>query len=235
MKQALLVMVIYFVARPCFANTELTSEEQKVVYAIGLALSRSANNFNLSAEELDLVKLGLTDGVSRHPKVDILQYLPKVDKLAKERMEATRQEQKRVGSAFLARAAAEPGAVQTISGLVITTLDPGSGDSPKLTDTVVIGVKGLLTDGALFGSSMQQGQSLTFLLAGALPCWKEGLTLMKAGGKSRLVCPPELTYGTLGGPQGTRPGATLVFEIELLDIVKKGAKVSPDTNTHVQP
>ena len=80
---------------------------------------------------------------------------------------------------------------------------------------------GKLADGTVFDSSVQRGEPITLGLAGGvIKCWTEGVPLMKVGGKSRLVCPSDLAYGDQGRPPRIRPGATLVFEVELLEIVK---------------
>jgi len=102
----------------------------------------------------------------------------------------------------------------------MVTIKAGTGPTPKPSDTVKVHYHGTLTDGTVFDSSVQRGQPATFQLSGIIPCWKEGLQLMKVGGKSRLVCPPELAYGDRGAPPRIKPGATLVFEVELLEIAK---------------
>jgi len=203
------------------AGVDLTTEEQKTLYALGLAVGRNLGPFGLSEAELEIVKAGLTDSVlQREPRVNLPAYAPKVQQLQQTRAAAQAAGEKKAGQAFLAKATAEKGATKTASGLVITTLRPGTGPSPKATDTVKVHYQGTLTDGTVFDSSIERGEPATFPLNGVIPCWTEGLQLMKVGGKSRLVCPSELAYRDRGAPPRIKPGATLVFEVELLEIVK---------------
>lgn len=120
--------------------------------------------------------------------------------------------------AFLDPAAAEPGAVKTASGLVYRVITAGSGASPKATDTVKVHYRGTLTSGKEFDSSYARKEPAEFPLNRVIPCWTEGVQLMKVGGKSRLVCPSNIAYGDAGAPPDSPGGATLVFEIELLGI-----------------
>jgi FKBP-type peptidyl-prolyl cis-trans isomerase FkpA/FKBP-type peptidyl-prolyl cis-trans isomerase FklB len=129
--------------------------------------------------------------------------------------------EKKSGEAFLAKAAAEKGAKKLESGLILTTLKEGTGATPKATDTVKVHYHGTLIDGTVFDSSVQRGQPATFSLNGVVKCWTDGVQHIKVGGKSRLVCPANLAYGDRGAPPAIKPGATLIFEVELLDIVKK--------------
>jgi FKBP-type peptidyl-prolyl cis-trans isomerase FkpA len=117
-------------------------------------------------------------------------------------------------------AEAETKEVKTPSGIGITILKEGSGDSPKSTDTVKVHYRGTLTDGKEFDSSYKRGQPTSFSLNRVIPCWTEGVQTMKAGGKAKLVCPSNLAYGPRGIPGTIPPDAPLVFEVELLEIVK---------------
>ena len=115
---------------------------------------------------------------------------------------------------------AEPAADQTASGLQITHLVEGSGESPGASSRVEVHYHGTLEDGTVFDSSVQRGQPATFPLNRVIACWTEGVQLMKVGGKARLVCPPEIAYGARGTPGGPiPPNATLTFEVELLRIL----------------
>jgi FKBP-type peptidyl-prolyl cis-trans isomerase FkpA len=124
------------------------------------------------------------------------------------------------GKAYLEKAAAEPGAIKTSSGLVYRELKAGSGASPQATDMVKVHYRGTLVDGTEFDSSYKRNEPATFPLNRVIPCWTEGVQKMKVGGKSQLVCPATIAYGDAGSPPTIPGGATLVFEIELLDIPK---------------
>lgn len=203
------------------AEPELQNDEQKTLYAIGVAVSRSLGPFNLTDQELELVMAGLADGVRhKEPKVDLQVYGPKIQALQTARVGVTAAAEKQAGQAFLDKAAAETGATKTPSGMVITTVKAGEGDSPKATDTVKVHYRGTLIDGTVFDSSVERKEPATFQLNRVIPCWTEGLQLMKVGGKSKLVCPAALAYADRGAPPKIKPGATLVFDVELLEIVK---------------
>jgi FKBP-type peptidyl-prolyl cis-trans isomerase FkpA/FKBP-type peptidyl-prolyl cis-trans isomerase FklB len=208
-------------ARAQSAAPELKTEEQKTLYALGLAVAGSLSSLALSAADLDLVKAGLTDGVLNRPRqVDLQAYGVKIQELQRARASMVAAEEQKAGQAIVDKAAAEKGATKTASGLVILSIKPGTGSSPKATDRVKVHYHGTLADGAVFDSSVRRGEPATFPLNGVIPCWTEGLQLMKVGGKSRLVCPAALAYGDRGAPPRIKPGATLTFEVELLEIVK---------------
>lgn len=203
------------------AGPDLKTDEDKTFYALGLALGPQLAPFSLSAAELDLVKAGLSDVVlNKEKKVDLKTFMPKVQQLAQSRAAAAAAEEKKAGQAFLEKAAAEKGVTKTASGMIYSEIKPGTGDQPKATDKVKVHYKGTLTDGTVFDSSIDRGEPATFPLNGVIKCWTEGVQLMKVGGKSKLVCPSDIAYGDHGSPPKIKPGATLVFEVELLEIVK---------------
>jgi FKBP-type peptidyl-prolyl cis-trans isomerase FkpA/FKBP-type peptidyl-prolyl cis-trans isomerase FklB len=218
---ATLVLAVLIVPSPAAAQ-ELKTDEDKALYAIGLALSDRLAPFGLTAAELEIVKAGLADGaLGRERRLDPRAYTAKIQQLRQARAAVVAAAEKKAGQAFLAKAAGAPGAQKTASGLVVTTLTPGTGPAPGPTDKVKVHYHGTLSDGSVFDSSVQRGQPATFPLNGVIRCWTEGLQLMKVGGKSRLVCPSDLAYGDRGAPPRIKPGATLIFEVELLEIVKE--------------
>ena len=122
------------------------------------------------------------------------------------------------GDDFAAKAAKEKGAVKTASGLVYRSLKDGTGPKASPSSTVKVNYKGTLIDGTVFDASERHGGPATFPLNRVIPCWTEGVSLMKVGGKARLVCPSAIAYGARGAPPVIPANATLVFEVELLAV-----------------
>jgi FKBP-type peptidyl-prolyl cis-trans isomerase FkpA len=124
------------------------------------------------------------------------------------------------GAEFAEKAAKEKGAVKTASGLVYRSLKDGTGEKPTAASTVKVNYKGTFIDGKVFDASERHGGPATFPLNQVIRCWTEGVAMMKVGGKAQLVCPPAIAYGERGAPGAIPPNSTLVFEVELLAIVK---------------
>ena len=120
--------------------------------------------------------------------------------------------------AAVAAASKEAGALVTKSGLVYRSLKDGTGASPAATDRVKVHYKGTFPDGKEFDSSYKRNEPTEFPLNGVIPCWTEGVQLMKTGGKAKLTCPASIAYGQRGAGGVIPPNATLHFEIELLAI-----------------
>lgn len=217
------LLVLLLASAGSAAAADPKSEEEKTLYALGLAISQNLGQFSLTETELKMVEQGLRDGVlNKTRKVDLQTYGPKLQDLQKSRATASAANEKKAAQPFLAKAAAEKDAKKLPSGVIVTPLKAGSGASPAATDRVKVHYHGTLIDGTVFDSSVQRGEPVTFPLNQVVPCWTEGVQQMKVGGKSRLVCPAETAYGDRGAPPRIKPGATLVFEVELLDIVKDG-------------
>jgi len=204
-------------------SPKLTTDADKTLYALGVLLSRNLASFELTPQEVELVKAGLEDGVLGKPAVEVDKLGENVQRLYADRMAVRVKKDQEEGAAYLTKAAAEPGATKTASGIVIKTLTAGAGASPAATDEVKVHYEGTLVNGTIFDSSVKRGEPASFPLNGVIPCWTEAVQLMKVGGKSRIVCPAELAYGERGSPPAIRPGNTLVFEVQLLEIVKRPA------------
>lgn len=195
----------------------LTTDDQKTVYAVGLLMAQQLSQLKLSAAELEIVKRALSDSVAGKPAIDLNTWGPKISNFAQTRAARAAADEKAKSKTFLDAAAGEPGAIRAASGLVYRELAAGTGASPKATDKVKVNYRGTLIDGTEFDSSYKKNTPLEIGLNQVIPCWTEGMQRMKVGGKARLVCPSDIAYGDAGRPS-IPPGATLIFEIELLGI-----------------
>lgn len=199
------------------------TDDDKALYALGMMLSQNIQSFEFTPQELEMVKAGLGDGASQAVEFkpeEMEAHVPRLQELQRTRMEAAMEREKKSGAEHLEKAAAEAGAEKTASGMVYKTVTEGTGASPTAEDSVTVHYEGKLVNGKVFDSSRERGEPVTFPLNGVISCWTEGVQKMKVGGTAKLVCPPELAYGDRGNPPQMPGGATLTFDVELLDIVK---------------
>jgi FKBP-type peptidyl-prolyl cis-trans isomerase FkpA len=193
-------------------RAEDLSEDQKTFYYMGIAMEQSLRSFTLSAEELDLLIRGLREAhAGEQLALERATYHPKVEALGMQRS-------KKAAHAFLAEAAQIKGAIRTESGLIYIEMMAGSGKSPQPTDTVKVEYQGTLSDASVFDSSAQRGSPFEFPLDQVIPCWSEGVGMMKVGGRSTIICPPEIAYGEEGWPPMIPGNAVLLLEVDLLEI-----------------
>jgi FKBP-type peptidyl-prolyl cis-trans isomerase FkpA len=202
-----------------------STEDEKTLYTLGMLLGRNLGTFNLTAEELEYVKSGLSDMVlKKEHQVDLDKYGPKVDALARKRGQERVAVEKESAKKFLDAAAREPGAIVTPSGMVFRSTSPGTGATPTPTDRVSVQYEGRLTDGTVFDSTKKRGGTpATFPLNGVIKCWTEGVGKMKVGEKAQLTCPSTIAYGDSGRPPTIPGGATLIFDVELVSILPPNA------------
>ena len=192
----------------------------KISYALGLSIG---NNFlssgikNLKVE--DFIK-GLNDVLS--DKTPELSY-DEAKQVINDYFAGLQAEQvklnKEAGEEFLRVNKEKAGVVTLPSGLQYEILTKGTGAKPKATDNVKCHYHGTLINGTIFDSSIQRGEPATFGVSQVIPGWVEALQLMEAGSKWRLFIPSELAYGERGAGEAIGPNSTLIFEVELLDIV----------------
>lgn len=219
MRKLLIVALVALTAVPAFAADEKKEDELKTFYAIGQVMARQLGVFSLAPDELAQVKKGLDDGIAGKSLLDNEAYKMKIQQLAVERRNAQGEKLAAQSKEFIEKAAKEKGAVKTPSGLVYKSLKEGTGASPSATDKVKVNYRGTLIDGKEFDSSAAAGKPAEFKLDQVIKCWTEGVQKMKVGGKAQLVCPPDIAYGERGS--GVIPAnATLVFEVELLEVTK---------------
>jgi len=196
----------------------LITDDEKTVYALGLSIYRSIQSFDLSPADIAIVQRAISDAAAKQPAVTIEEWGPKLQGLQQSRAARVAEKEKASSVAYLAKAAAELGALKTESGLIYKEVTPGAGASPTASDTVKVHYRGTLTDGTEFDSSYKRNEPAQFPLGQVIPCWTEGVQKMKVGGKAKLVCPSSIAYGDSGRPS-IPGGAALLFDIELLEII----------------
>lgn len=207
-------------AKPAPAAAAIpATDEEKAIYALGLSIHGSLAQFDLTPAELELVKRAMSDAAAGKPAGQLQEWGPKIQGLVQSRAARGSEREKTAGKAYADRLAAEPASVRTPTGLVFRELTAGTGANPKAEDNVKVHYRGTLINGTEFDSSYKRGEPAQFPLKGVIPCWTEGVQRIKVGGKGRLVCPSDIAYGDQGRPPTIPGGATLVFEVELLEIV----------------
>jgi FKBP-type peptidyl-prolyl cis-trans isomerase FkpA len=200
-------------------RAEDLSEDEKIFYYMGIAMEQSLQSFTLSHEELEILIRGLREAhAGKQLELERATYHPKIQELGQQRMKKVAEAEKLKAHAFLAEAAQRKGAIRTESGLIYTEIIAGSGDSPQPADTVKVHYQGSLRDGTVFDSSERRGGPFEFPLDRVIPCWSEGVGMMKVRGKSLIICPPEIAYGERGSPPTIPGNAALSFEVELIEI-----------------
>src|SRR6266403_1868683 len=216
------------------AAPALTTRKQKFSYALGMNIG-SGLGANLKKQSVDvdpaLVSQGLKDAMSagktRLTQEEAQTVLTEVqNEVRKQQQEKTQQAagaNKTEGAAFLAANKSKEGVVTLPSGLQYKILTAGTGPKPAATDTVSCNYRGTLLDGKEFDSSYKRGQPLSIQVNGVIKGWTEALQLMPVGSKWQLFIPTDLAYGDRGADprSGISPGATLIFEVELLSIQAK--------------
>ncbi len=221
-----LLLLVLCLALPLPASSggaeagELQTKEEKIIYVIGLSLAQAVQEFELSEAEFQILLVGLSDGaLGREPKISPSMWARRIDDLRSQRVGKARERMRATGDEFLSRAQEDAGAVIKPSGLIYTELEAGAGAKPNRSDQVRVHYHGTRTDGSVFDSTRDRSPA-TFGLDGVIPCWTEGLQLMKVGGRSELVCPSEIAYGEQGIKGSIKPGSVLSFQVELLEIVQ---------------
>ncbi|HET9551357.1 MAG TPA: FKBP-type peptidyl-prolyl cis-trans isomerase [Anaeromyxobacteraceae bacterium] len=211
-------------------------------YAMGVAMARSFKTGEVSVDA-DVFTRGLRDGLAGGTllmsEAELRTTMAAFDGQVRQKQvavaRALAKANRKAGEAFLAANAKKDGVVTLPSGLQYAAVKVGLGGAPADADTVTCHVRTARIDGTEVGGSRERGKPVTFQVAGALPAWREALKLMPAGSTWRLVAPAQLAYGDRGlrGPRGwdyaVEPGATLVFELELLSIEpasRAGARLS---------
>ena len=201
-------------------NAQMKSESDSVSYAMGASLANYYKSQGINQLNIALVTKAIEDVMKNNCalsdeqiNMSISNYLQKIKG---EKMEKV----KTAGLAFLAENKSKPGVTTLPSGLQYMVLTEGTGPKPTANDKVKCHYHGTLIDGTVFDSSVERGQPATFPVNGVIKGWVEALQLMNTGSKWRLFIPSELAYGERQAGAHILPGSTLIFDVELLEIVK---------------
>jgi len=206
------------------SNTENTikTDADKVSYGIGLQLGQQVKSQSFPGFNLDSLIIGLSDVFNneplRFPEDEMQAAFSAINQQVQAEAANAAAGNKEAGKAYLSENAQKEGVITTDSGLQYEIITIGSGPKPSQNDTVVTHYHGSLIDGTVFDSSVQRGEPAQFPVNGVIQGWIEALQLMPVGSKWRLSIPSDLAYGDQGSAPVIGPGATLIFEIELLEI-----------------
>ncbi len=192
----------------------------KVSYALGLSIGNNFQSSGINDLHIEDFVKGLKNVLSgAEPEMSYDEAKQVLNdyftKLQKDKLELN----KKAGAEFLKINKNKAGVVELPSGLQYEVLRKGTGPKPKASDQVKCHYHGTLINGAVFDSSVQRGEPATFGVSQVIPGWVEALQLMEAGSKWRLFIPSELAYGERGAGDSIEPNSTLIFDVELLDIV----------------
>ncbi|OBX04510.1 peptidylprolyl isomerase [Gallibacterium genomosp. 3] len=205
-----------------FEQVSLDSVEAKGSYGIGLQIGQQLLASQLDVEATAIAK-GIFDVLNQNATALDQQQLAEAIQQLQQRVEEKQQllfkEIEEAGKAFLAENRQHKDVVETESGLQYQILTKGEGKVPAKTDKVRVHYTGSLIDGTVFDSSVQRGQPAEFPVNGVIAGWIEALSMMPVGSKWRLVIPHNLAYGERGAGASIPPFSTLIFEVELLDIL----------------
>jgi len=215
-------------ARQTTTSADLKTDKDKASYAVGLNVGKSLQRESIDVDP-SIVEQGIKDGLAggktlmtdEEVKAAMAALKATAQKNQEAKMAQAGDANKKEGDAFLAANKAKDGVVTLPSGLQYKILTAGTGAKPTAADTVICNYKGTLINGKEFDASSKHGGPATFPVSGVIKGWTEALQLMPVGSKWQLFIPPDLAYGQRGAGGDIGPGATLIFEVELVSIKGK--------------
>lgn len=212
----------------------LESDEDKLSYGVGINIGGGLKQQGIPGMNLEAIILGIEDSLagveSRVPQTEMEAVVARLQEREAAKMEALAEENATKGADFLKTNGEREGVVTTESGLQYEVLQTGNGDSPTADSVVKTHYHGTLIDGTVFDSSVDRGQPVEFAVDQVIPGWTEALQLMKVGDKWRLYVPAELGYGEYSPGPSIPPNSTLVFDVELVDIVNIDVETPGDAS-----
>lgn len=225
MTKKLLIIVCACIFGLCATSKaqSIMTNEQKASYALGANFGEQLKGAGIDVD-IDAFVQGFKEafaGKNQFSQEQMQEAFGYVDSMARSGQEKMVQVQKAEGAAFLAKNKKEAGVKETASGLQYKVITEGTGKKPTAADQVKVHYTGKLLDGTVFDSSVERGEPITFPLSQVIPGWTEGLQLMSEGSKYILYIPSDLGYGDRGAGAQIKPGATLVFEVELIEVNPK--------------
>lgn len=204
-----------------FKKATISNDVDSASYSYGLMLAANLENPQTDTLNLDLILAAIHDKETKGELAITEQEARTVlDSFAQKMMKKEVENNKAVAEKFLTENKSKDGVKETASGLQYIVLEEGNGAKPSATDNVRVHYVGTLLNGEEFDSSVKRGQPAEFPLNGVIPGWTEGLQLMTVGSKYKFFIPSDLAYGERGSGGVIGPGETLIFEVELLDILE---------------
>ncbi len=212
-------------------NISLDTPEKKTSYAMGYNMGKNFKEIYQNIHQDSLMR-GVIDAIKQNdsliPRDEINSILMELQQKVSEQQRDERKnmgdKNKTMGKEFLKKNANKPGIEVTSSGLQYQIVKKGTGSKPTSTDRVKVHYRGTLINGTEFDSSYKRNQPASFRLKKVIPGWTEALQLMNVGSKYIFYIPSELAYGERGAGNVIGPNATLIFEVELLEISKPDSK-----------
>ncbi len=215
-------------------SAELKTPAQKASYGIGLSMGKNLSQEGMDDLDSQAVALGIEDALAKKDQrltdEELMEAFGFLQARAQERMSALNDAAAKAGADFLAENAKREGVQTTESGLQYEVIKKAEGAQPKVSDVVSVHYQGTLVDGSVFDSSIERGEPVEFPVGGVIPGWVEGLQLMKVGEKYKFYIPSELAYGAQSPTPAIPANSTLVFEVELLDIVGQPAAATAESD-----
>jgi len=223
MKKSVLILISLFLVGTTFTlKSQNMTQEEKNSYAIGANIGNDLKNAGIEIN-LNAFKEGVMDalkGVNKLTMEETQAAFEDIQRRIEAKQNAGNEVEKERGRQFLAENKKREGIKETESGLQYKVIVMGDGPKPAATDQVKVHYTGKTIDGEIFDSSVQRGEPIVFGLNQVIRGWTEGLQLMPVGSKFMFYIPSDLAYGDRGAGGLIKPGATLIFEVELLDVPK---------------